>query len=94
MPCSHTLAVLLYLFSSVDSSEASKFVLSSNEWWDVGGVQKGLHAMNQVRVPFVKHALLKSRTSEIEAMAGQPLSGFSILDVGCGGGILSEVSPQ
>ena len=75
--------------SSVDSTEASKFVLTAKEWWDVDGVQKGLHAMNRVRVPFVKKALLKE---EMPRAVGQPLSGFSILDVGCGGGILSEVS--
>ena len=58
----------------------------------MGGVQKGLHAMNSVRVPFVKNALLRGRAPGDQPTAGQPLSGFSILDVGCGGGILSEVS--
>ena len=74
--------------SSVDSSEASKFALTAKEWWDVRGIQKGLHAMNRVRVPFVRSAVLKGRTP----LTTQPLKGFSILDVGCGGGILSEVN--
>ena len=55
----------------------------------MGGVQKGLHAMNRVRVPFVKKALLQEGAP---LSASQPLTGYSILDVGCGGGILSEVS--
>ena len=45
--------------------------------------------MNAIRIPLVESALLKDKTSQ----AGQPpLHGYSILDVGCGGGILSEVS--
>ena len=81
--------------SSVDSREASKFaILTARDWWDIHGVQKGLHAMNAIRIPLVKSALLKDKSParQTQTVAGQrPLHGYTILDVGCGGGILSEV---
>ena len=45
--------------------------------------------MNNVRVPIIKEALLGTRE---EQLGDKPLTGYSILDVGCGGGILCEVS--
>ena len=48
--------------------------------------------MNAIRIPLVKSALLRDTQSPHQSVAGQPpLHGCSILDVGCGGGILSEV---
>ena len=68
-------------------------MFSGKDWWDVHGAQKGLHAMNAIRIPLVKSALTASEDGTPKsAAAGQPaLHGYSILDVGCGGGILSEV---
>ena len=50
--------------------------------------------MNAIRIPLVKSALLKDKSParQTQTVAGQrPLHGYTILDVGCGGGILSEV---
>ena len=81
------------LKSSIDSRETSKFaILTARDWWDTHGVQKGLHAMNAIRIPLVKSALLKDKTPHQTAAGQPPLHGYSILDVGCGGGILSEVT--
>ena len=55
-------------------------------------MQKGLHAMNTIRIPLVKSALLKAKVPHRTAASQPPLHGYSILDVGCGGGILSEVT--
>ena len=46
--------------------------------------------MNTIRIPLVKSALLKDKTPQ--TVGQSPLHGHSILDVGCGGGVLSEVS--
>lgn len=74
--------------STVDAEETSKFSLSEGQWWDIkGGPLTPVHTLNTLRVPFIKEALIGNDTSSLTT----PLSGFKILDVGCGGGILSEV---
>ena len=57
-------------------AELDKFAALANRWWDPDGPQKPLHALNPVRLDYVA--------------ARQPLAGARVLDVGCGGGLLSE----
>ncbi|XP_056344000.1 ubiquinone biosynthesis O-methyltransferase, mitochondrial isoform X1 [Oenanthe melanoleuca] len=73
--------------SSVDSNEIKKFQLLAHKWWDEEGEYAALHSMNDIRVPFIRDTLL-SMSSNYHL--GNPLSGIKILDVGCGGGLLSE----
>ncbi|XP_071302493.1 ubiquinone biosynthesis O-methyltransferase, mitochondrial isoform X1 [Agelaius tricolor] len=73
--------------SSVDSKEIKKFQLLAHKWWDEEGEYAALHSMNDIRVPFIRDTLL-SMSSNYNL--GNPLSGIKILDVGCGGGLLSE----
>ncbi|NWV22511.1 COQ3 protein, partial [Origma solitaria] len=73
--------------SSVDSKEVKKFQLLAHKWWDEEGEYAALHSMNDIRVPFIRDTLL-SMSSNYHL--GNPLSGIKILDVGCGGGLLSE----
>ncbi|NXY81497.1 COQ3 protein, partial [Alcedo cyanopectus] len=73
--------------SSVDSAEMKKFQRLAQKWWDEEGEYSALHAMNEIRVPFIRDTLL-SMTSHYHL--GSPLAGVKILDVGCGGGLLSE----
>uniref|UniRef100_A0A8C3N6R6 Ubiquinone biosynthesis O-methyltransferase, mitochondrial n=1 Tax=Geospiza parvula TaxID=87175 RepID=A0A8C3N6R6_GEOPR len=73
--------------SSVDSEEIKKFQLLAHKWWDEEGEYAALHSMNDIRVPFIRDTLL-SMSSNYQL--GNPLSGIKILDVGCGGGLLSE----
>jgi len=56
--------------------ELDKFASIASQWWDARGPQKPLHALNPVRLDYVAQRL--------------PLAGSTVLDVGCGGGILSE----
>ena len=78
--------------STVDCTETEKFSLSLREWWDDRkGPAAALHSMNAVRVPLIKEALIGTR-DEAGELGPHPLTGFSVLDVGCGGGILCEVS--
>ena len=57
-------------------SELDKFGALANRWWDADGPQKPLHALNPVRLDYVRHRA--------------QLDGATVLDVGCGGGLLSE----
>ena len=62
--------------SNIDADEVAKFEAMAPIWWDKNGVQKALHDINVLRIDYInRHA---------------PLSGKRVLDVACGGGILSE----
>lgn len=66
--------------TNIDTAEIQKFDQMATEWWDPNGPCKPLHLLNPVRLAFIQ-----SQTS---------LTGQIILDVGCGGGILSESLSQ
>lgn len=62
--------------ATIDPLEVAKFASLSQEWWEPNGSLKTLHDINPVRLAFIKQ--------------WHTLSGATILDVGCGGGILAE----
>ncbi len=62
-------------------AELDKFGALAQRWWDPQGPQKALHAMNPVRLQYVVDGL---------RLADERLDGARVLDVGCGGGLLSE----
>lgn len=66
--------------TNVDPSEIAKFERMANRWWDEHGDFKPLHQMNPVRANYID---LKAR-----------VAGKTLLDVGCGGGLLSEAMAQ
>ncbi|MBT9247153.1 bifunctional 2-polyprenyl-6-hydroxyphenol methylase/3-demethylubiquinol 3-O-methyltransferase UbiG [Gemmobacter fulvus] len=74
--------------STIDPSEVAKFEAMAAEWWDPQGKFKPLHEMNPCRLDYI--------TSQIAAEFGRelrgplPFAGLRILDIGCGGGLLSE----
>ncbi|KAM3614827.1 uncharacterized protein V6R79_019502 [Siganus canaliculatus] len=73
--------------STVDPDEVRRFQSLANKWWDEQGEFAALHAMNDLRVPFIRDNLLNVHTTR---HPGKPLAGLRILDVGCGGGLLTE----
>lgn len=73
---------------SVLPKEAIKFAKMASEWWDPSGPLKPLHAMNPTRCKFIRDfACSHFQLNKSEKNA---LQGLKILDIGCGGGILSE----
>jgi 2-polyprenyl-6-hydroxyphenyl methylase/3-demethylubiquinone-9 3-methyltransferase len=73
---------------TVDPREVAYYTRLSKQWWDKQGKFWPLHRLNQLRVQYLKDqiCLHYGRPSGNE----KPLAGLSILDIGCGGGILSE----
>ncbi|KAG9278324.1 ubiquinone biosynthesis O-methyltransferase, mitochondrial [Astyanax mexicanus] len=73
--------------STVDPAEVRKFQALASKWWDERGEFGALHAMNDLRVPFIRDNLLSVHSAR---QMGSPLSALRVLDVGCGGGLLTE----
>jgi len=76
---------------NLDPDEVDKFQKLSKEWWDPKGPLKSLFSMNKLRVPFIRDGLTSTRVGgTLDQNRGKPLTGLKILDVGCGGGLLTE----
>ena len=73
---------------SVDPTEVEKFNRLAAEWWDPNGKFKPLHAFNPVRLRYIRD--LAAEHFDRDAKALRPFDGLSLLDIGCGGGLLSE----
>ncbi|KAK0501313.1 S-adenosyl-L-methionine-dependent methyltransferase [Armillaria luteobubalina] len=78
------------LRSTVNAAEISFFSRLSSQWWDERGEFAFLHQMNPVRVQFIRQKLLETARDEDETASQNVLKGLQVLDVGCGGGLLSE----
>ncbi|RYE06531.1 MAG: bifunctional 2-polyprenyl-6-hydroxyphenol methylase/3-demethylubiquinol 3-O-methyltransferase UbiG [Rickettsiaceae bacterium] len=72
---------------SVDIDELTKFDRSSGQWWNKEGEFKMLHQINPLRIKLIITSTLQH--FQITASIGKPLSNLDILDVGCGGGLIS-----
>jgi polyprenyldihydroxybenzoate methyltransferase/3-demethylubiquinol 3-O-methyltransferase len=80
--------------NSINHEEIAHFSKLSSQWWDEQGEFTFLHKMNPVRMQFIADKLLEVAYDEkpdTELERSQVLKGLDVLDVGCGGGLLSEV---
>ena len=73
--------------TSVNKKEIDKFSKMANEWWDPEGKFKPLHKFNPTRIKYIKENIINNFKLKNKF---RPLSGINILDIGCGGGLLSE----
>ncbi|WP_397417395.1 bifunctional 2-polyprenyl-6-hydroxyphenol methylase/3-demethylubiquinol 3-O-methyltransferase UbiG [Phenylobacterium sp.] len=74
--------------SSIDPAEVERFSRIAAEWWDPKGKFAPLHRFNPVRLAFIRdQALYRFRR---DGAARRPFEGLRLLDIGCGGGLLSE----
>lgn len=73
---------------SVDRADIARFERLGEQWWDPSGPMKPLHRMNPARVGWIRDRLCAHFSRDPKAP--RPLAGLTILDVGCGGGILCE----
>ena len=73
--------------NSINKKEIEKFSNMAAEWWDPEGKFKPLHKFNPIRIKYIKENIIKEFKLKNKKY---PLSGINVLDIGCGGGLLSE----
>ena len=73
--------------NSINKKEIEKFSNMAAEWWGPEGKFKPLHKFNPIRIKYIKENIIKEFQLKNKKY---PLSGINVLDIGCGGGLLSE----
>ena len=73
--------------NTINKKEIEKFSRIAEEWWDPEGKFKPLHKFNPIRISYIKENIINSFKLNNK---DKPLNNVEILDIGCGGGLLSE----
>ena len=74
--------------TTINKEEIQKFSRMADEWWDVNGKFKPLHLFNPIRIQYITEIIKKH--FKISEEKNDFLKGLKILDIGCGGGLISE----
>ncbi len=74
------------IINTINPQEVEKFAKMADEWWDPNGKFKPLHKFNPTRISFIRDNI----SGHFGKSGDKPLSGLKLLDIGCGGGLLSE----
>ncbi len=74
--------------STVDEGEIERFSRIAEEWWDPNGKFAPLHRLNPLRLGYIRDRA--AGHCQRDPLSGSPLQGLSLLDIGCGGGLLCE----
>lgn len=74
--------------TTLDAEEVARFARLAGEWWDANGPFKPLHRINPVRLTYIRDRLC--RKFGRDKAAASSLAGLSVLDIGCGGGLVAE----
>ncbi|MEC8578600.1 MAG: bifunctional 2-polyprenyl-6-hydroxyphenol methylase/3-demethylubiquinol 3-O-methyltransferase UbiG [Pseudomonadota bacterium] len=72
----------------INKKEIEKFTKIAEEWWDPNGKFRPLHKFNPVRLDYIRREVCHFK--RLDALGQTPFTGLDILDIGCGGGLLSE----
>ena len=73
--------------TTINQEEIQKFSKLADEWWDVNGKFKPLHMFNPIRIDYILNTVKKHFNKTGKTL---PLQGLKFLDIGCGGGLISE----
>ena len=73
--------------STINKKEIEKFSRMAEEWWNPSGKFKPLHKFNPIRIAYIRDNIIKTLKLKDK---NKPLEKIKILDIGCGGGLLSE----
>ncbi len=74
--------------ANVDAAEVDQFARQAGNWWDPHGPFRPLHKIGPVRLQFIRDAARKH--FQVQESGLKPLRGLTVLDIGCGGGLISE----
>ncbi len=74
--------------SSIDAEEVARFEAMAESWWDTAGPFKPLHRFNPARLSFVRDRAVAHWARDPATL--RPLDGLAVVDIGCGGGLISE----
>ena len=74
--------------NTINKKEIEKFSKMAEEWWDPEGKFKPLHKFNPIRIKYIKESIIEN--FKLQNSEKLPLKGVNLLDIGCGGGLLSE----
>jgi 2-polyprenyl-6-hydroxyphenyl methylase / 3-demethylubiquinone-9 3-methyltransferase len=75
--------------TTLDRDEVARFAKLAGEWWDANGPFRPLHRINPVRLTYIRDQLCRKFGRDKKAAASS-LAGLSVLDIGCGGGLVAE----
>tara|TARA_B100001057_G_scaffold501037_1_gene619892 strand:- start:1697 stop:2425 length:729 start_codon:yes stop_codon:yes gene_type:complete len=73
--------------NTINKEEIEKFSKIAEEWWDPEGKFKPLHKFNPIRISYIKDNIIQKFNVQNKS---KPLKNLRVLDIGCGGGLLSE----
>ena len=73
--------------NTINKKEIEKFSKIAKEWWDPQGKFKPLHKFNPIRIAYIRDNIIKTFKLKNKK---KPLEKVKILDIGCGGGLLTE----
>lgn len=74
--------------ATIDEAEVAKFTALAEEWWDPAGKFAPLHKFNPVRLSFIRDTVAGHFNRSSKSL--MPFGGLTLLDIGCGGGLLTE----
>jgi len=73
---------------TIDPAEVAKFERMAADWWNADGKFRPLHKLNPARLGYIRDNV--AGHFQRDAKSGKPLAGLRLLDIGCGGGLLTE----
>ena len=73
--------------NTINKKEIEKFTKMADEWWNPNGKFKPLHKFNPIRIEYIRDKSIEHFKIKNKSL---PLKNLNILDIGCGGGLLSE----
>ena len=74
--------------TTLDAEEVARFAKLAGEWWDAKGPFRPLHRINPVRLTYIRDQIC--RAFGRDKKAAKSLKGLTVLDIGCGGGLVAE----
>ena len=78
--------------AAIDAEDVARFDRLGDEWWDPRGAMAALHKLNPTRIRYLRDLMARHFATRLKGGEddGRPLAGLRLLDIGCGGGLLSE----